>query len=120
MVVIKGVFWNIVFFLIGMYVVVYGFQNVGLIILLLGVIIEIVKGGWFVVIMGMGYLVVFLLLLMNNMLIVMINVLLIKGVDVLGFIYYMLVYVNIIGLDLGFKIILIGFLVILVWLYVLV
>lgn len=76
--------------------------------------------GLFVGIVGMGFIVVILFFVMNNLLIVMINVFVIDYMLFIGVMKEVLVYVNVIGFDLGLKIILIGLLVILFWLYVLV
>src|SRR5699024_7051963 len=73
--VIKEAPWAIVFFSIGMYVVVYGLRNVGL-TSILGVWIQAMADqGMLIGTIGMGFLAAFLSSVMNNLPTVMINVL---------------------------------------------
>lgn len=118
--VIKGAPWTIVFFSIGMYIVLYGLGNAGLTSMLARVIEWTAEQGLFVATVGMGLLAAFLSSVMNNRPTVMVNALAIAENSTDGAMREGLIYANVIGSDLGPKIISIGSLAILVWLYVLV
>lgn len=114
---IKAAPWQVVWFSIGLYVVVYGLKNAGLTDVIASLIRELSTHGDFVAIIGTGFLSAFVSSVMNNMPTIMIMDIAIDQVGYVG--NEALVYANILGSNLGPKMTPIGSLATLLWLHVL-
>ena len=111
---IKTAPWQVVWFSIGLYIVVYGLKNAGLTDYLSVVLNDLVQRGDAIAIIGTGFISAILSAIMNNMPTVMIMDIALKDIpnDALA-------YANIIGCNLGPKMTPFGSLATLLWLHVL-
>jgi len=114
---IKAAPWQVVWFSIGLYVVVYGLKNAGLTDIIASWIEALSHQGEAVAIIGTGVLSGFISSIMNNMPTIMIMDIAIDKVGYAG--NEALVYANILGSNLGPKMTPIGSLATLLWLHVL-
>jgi arsenical pump membrane protein len=112
--IIKNAPWQVVWFSIGLYIVVYGLKNAGLTDYLALVLQDLATRGDTIAIVGTGFISAFLSAIMNNMPTIMIMDIALQdiGNDALA-------YANIIGCNLGPKMTPFGSLATLLWLHVL-
>ena len=114
---IKAAPWQVVWFSIGLYVVVYGLKNAGLTDIIATWIEALSHQGDTIAIIGTGFLSAVISSVMNNMPTIMIMDIAIDKVGYVG--NEALVYANILGSNLGPKMTPIGSLATLLWLHVL-
>jgi len=115
---IKTAPWQVVWFSIGLYVVVYGLKNAGLTTEIAYIVNTLAKHGETVAIVGTGFLSAILSSVMNNMPTVMVMDIAIKEAST-GTLQNTLAYANLLGCNLGPKMTPIGSLATLLWLHVL-
>ncbi len=111
---IKTAPWQVVWFSIGLYVVVYGLKNAGLTSYIAVIISDLQEMGHATAVIGTGFLAAGLSSIMNNMPTIMIMDI---AIDEAG--HNALAYANILGSNLGPKMTPIGSLATLLWLHVL-
>nr|WP_107763434.1 arsenic transporter [Nitrosospira multiformis] len=111
--------WQIVFFSLGMYLVVYGLRNAGLADHIARLLDYFAQGGIWGAAFGTGILTALLSSIMNNMPTVLVGALSIDATNATGVVKDAMIYANVIGCDLGPKITPIGSLATLLWLHVL-
>lgn len=111
---IKTAPWQVVWFSIGLYIVVYGLKNAGLTDYLAAIVNDLAQRGDAAAIIGTGFLSAILSAVMNNMPTVMIMDIALQDIP-----DQTLAYANIIGCNLGPKMTPFGSLATLLWLHVL-
>jgi len=111
---IKTAPWQVVWFSIGLYIVVYGLKNAGLTEYLTQVLTTLSQQSDFVAVVGTGFIAAFLSAFMNNMPTIMI-----MDISLANIGNEAMIYANIIGCNLGPKMTPFGSLATLLWLHVL-
>lgn len=114
---IKAAPWQVVWFSIGLYIVVYGLKNAGLTEIIASWITLLNSQGSAIAVIGTGFLSAIISSVMNNMPTIMLMDIAIDHVGYVG--NETLVYANILGSNLGPKMTPIGSLATLLWLHVL-
>ena len=112
--IIKNAPWQVVWFSIGLYIVVYGLKNAGLTEQLSTILELLSKQNSAIAVLGTGFISAFLSAIMNNMPTIMIMDIALKNIG-----NEAMIYANIIGCNLGPKMTPFGSLATLLWLHVL-
>ncbi len=112
--IIKNAPWQVVWFSIGLYIVVYGLKNAGLTDYLETVLISLAEKSDFIAVVGTGFIAAFLSAFMNNMPTIMI-----MDISLANIGNEAMIYANIVGCNLGPKMTPFGSLATLLWLHVL-
>jgi arsenical pump membrane protein len=112
--IIKEAPWQVVWFSIGLYIVVYGLKNAGLTDYLTIILQDLAQRGDTIAVVGTGFLAAFLSAIMNNMPTIMIMDIALEDIGSQA-----MIYANIVGCNLGPKMTPFGSLATLLWLHVL-
>lgn len=112
--IIKEAPWQVVWFSIGLYIVVYGLKNAGLTDYLTIVLKDLSLRGDTIAVIGTGFIAAFLSAIMNNMPTIMIMDIALTDIG-----NQAMIYANIVGCNLGPKMTPFGSLATLLWLHVL-
>ena len=112
--IIKNAPWQVVWFSLGLYIVVYGLKNAGLTDNLTTVLESLNTQGDFIAVMGTGFMSAILSAFMNNMPTIMVMDIALKDIG-----NDAMIYANIIGCNLGPKMTPFGSLATLLWLHTL-
>ncbi|OYV48636.1 MAG: hypothetical protein B7X10_02810 [Burkholderiales bacterium 21-58-4] len=111
--------WNVVFFSMGMYLIVLALRNAGLTLWLSNLFQLFADSGLWIATLGTGITAAFLSSVTNNLPGVLLGMLSIQDSHAPDLVHQAMIYANIIGSDLGPKITPIGSLATLLWLHVL-
>ena len=112
--IIKEAPWQVVWFSIGLYIVVYGLKNAGLTDYLAIILKYLSLRGETIAVLGTGFIAAFLSAIMNNMPTIMIMDIALNDIQ-----NQAMIYANIVGCNLGPKMTPFGSLATLLWLHVL-
>jgi arsenical pump membrane protein len=112
--IIKDAPWQVVWFSIGLYIVVYGLKNAGLTDYITIILRNLTLEGDTIAVIGTGFIAAFLSAIMNNMPTVMIMDIALRDIE-----NQAMIYANIVGCNLGPKMTPFGSLATLLWLHVL-